>query len=130
MLTHKGFIASLEVDEGEGLIMGRVVNLTRDVITFSGKTVAGALEDFHRAVEDYLRWGEEEGFEPEKPYRGEFMVRATPGLHREIATAASILGTSVNQFMNQAAQDYLRALVRKGSLPKEVLSDEEGQASA
>lgn len=37
MLVYKGFIGKMEIDEDEQLIYGRVINLSRDGITFSGK---------------------------------------------------------------------------------------------
>lgn len=68
-MKYKGFIAKAEVDEDEGIIYGQVINLTKDGITFAGETVKEAKEDFECAVDDYLEWAEEEGFESEKPYR-------------------------------------------------------------
>ncbi len=112
MLTYKGYLGKMEVDEDEGVIYGRVINLSKDGITFSGKTVEEAKEDFHNAVDDYLAWAEEEGFEPEKPYRGEFIVRVTPKLHREVATASTIINTSLNQFVIDAIHEKLEKLQR------------------
>lgn len=37
-MTHDGYIATLEIDEGAGVIHGRVVN-ARAVLTFEGTTV-------------------------------------------------------------------------------------------
>ncbi|NCO33555.1 MAG: type II toxin-antitoxin system HicB family antitoxin [Armatimonadetes bacterium] len=45
----------MEIDEDEGVLYGRVLNVARDGVTFSGRTVAEAKEDFTRAVEDYPR---------------------------------------------------------------------------
>ena len=49
-MTYKGYFAKMEVDEDEGVIYGRVIGLSRDGITFSGKTVEESIEDFHGAV--------------------------------------------------------------------------------
>ena len=70
-MTYKGFVGSVEVDESEGMIYGRVINLTRDTVTFAGESVAEARRDFEDAVDEYLEWAREEGFEPEKPQKDE-----------------------------------------------------------
>ena len=38
-LTHDGYLAELEIDEGAGVIHGRVIN-ARAVLTFEGETLA------------------------------------------------------------------------------------------
>ena len=118
MLIYKGFIGKMEIDEDEELIYGRVINLSRDGITFSGKTVKEAEEDFRGAVDDYLEWARQEGFEPEKPYRGEIMFRPGPELHKQIATATSILNApSINQFLVNLAKEKIGDLINEGILP-------------
>ena len=121
MLTYKGFIGKMEIDENEGIIYGRVLNLSRDGITFAGKTVKDAEEDFHNAVDDYLAWAEEDGFEPEKPYRGEIIFRPGPTLHKQIALATSLLNVeSINQFLKNIAEEKINNLFQSGVLSKET----------
>jgi len=103
-LRYKGYVGKADIDEKEKMIVGRVINMAKDGITFAGKTVEETRQDFKDAVDDYLAWAGEEGFEPEKPYRGEFLVRTTPKLHREIATASALLNKSLNQFVVDALQ--------------------------
>ena len=102
-MTYKGYFAKMEVDEDEGVIYGRVIGLSKDGITFSGRTVEEAIEDFHGAVDDYLSWAAEEGFEPEKGYGGKFIVRATAEQHKKIACASAATSTSMNTFVLEAA---------------------------
>jgi predicted HicB family RNase H-like nuclease len=110
MFNYKGFIGVLQVDEDEKMLIGHVINLAKDGITFAGKTIEEAEEDFRGAVEEYLDWAKEEGFEPEKPFRGEILVRATPELHREIATASAVFQTSINQFVLDAVREKLESM--------------------
>lgn len=107
-LQYKGYVGKADIDENEKMIVGRVINMAKDGITFAGKTVEEAEEDFRRAVDDYLAWANEKGFEPEKPFRGEILVRATPELHREIATASALFDTSINQFVVDAIEERLK----------------------
>jgi len=113
MLKHRGCIGKMEIDEDEGIIYGRVVNLTKDGITFAGRTVREAKADFKRAVDDYLEWAAEDGFEPEKPYQGKLLVRATPELHREAVIASTRLDVSLNAFVVEAIQEKLARLDRE-----------------
>jgi len=121
MINYKGFIGQMEIDEDEEIIYGRVVNLAKDGITFEGKTIEEAKEDFKHAVDDYLEWAEEEGFEPEKPFQGNILVRATPELHREATIASSHMGISLNALAVEAIQEKLQRLVREEHIPSELL---------
>ena len=116
-MKYKGFIGKMEVDEDEAVIYGRVINLTKDGMTFGGETVKEAKEDFERAVDDYLEWAKEEGFEPEKPYQGNILVRTTPELHREAAIASTRIEKSLNAFAVEAIQEKLQRLDHEESVP-------------
>ncbi len=122
MFKYKGFIGKVAIDEDEKLLIGHVINLAKDGIDFAGKTVGEAEEDFHGAVDDYLSWAEEEGFEPEKPYQGNFLVRATAELHREAATASTHLGISLNNFVIDSIWEKLHRLVSAEQIPDEFVS--------
>ena len=51
------------------------------------------------SVEDYLALCAEVGKDPERPYRGEFLVRTTPEVHRAVASAAEAAGVSLNAWV-------------------------------
>jgi len=121
MFKYKGFIGKVVIDEDEKMLVGQVINLSKDGIDFTGKTVEEAEEDFRGAVDDYLAWAEEDGFEPEKPYQGNILVRATPELHREAATASADLGISLNNFVIEAIQEKLRRPVGGEHVSEEIL---------
>jgi predicted HicB family RNase H-like nuclease len=121
MFRYKGFIGKVVIDEDEKMLVGQVINLSKDGIDFSGKTVEEAQKDFQGAVDDYLAWAEEDGFEPEKPYQGNILVRATPELHREAAIASTDLGISLNNFVIEAIQEKLRRPVTRERASEETL---------
>jgi predicted HicB family RNase H-like nuclease len=98
MMHHKGYIATVELDEEAGLFHGEVVN-TRDVLTFQGTTLAELKSAFAETIADYVEWCRERGKEPERPYSGNFMLRLTPELHRRIAAAAARAGKSLNKYV-------------------------------
>ena len=116
MWKYRGFLAKFEIDEDEKMIIGQIINLSKDGITFAGETVEEAEKDFHGAVDDYLAWAKEEGFEPEKPYSGKILVRASPELHRDIATACTITGTTMNEFVIITLEDKVKSLKQNNLL--------------
>jgi hypothetical protein len=46
-------------------------------------------------VDDYLAWCKERGKQPNKPFSGSFLVRATPELHRGLNMRADADGKSL-----------------------------------
>ena len=97
-ISYKGYIAVIEPDLDDGILVGRVVN-TRDLIGFHSETIAQAIESFHAAVDEYIEDCRQRGKEPNKPYSGKFNLRLTPQLHGEIASAAAKAGKSLNQWV-------------------------------
>lgn len=100
MMTYKGYTASLEIDLEAEIIFGRVLDIN-DVVTFKGKTVEEARQEFHKSVDDYLAFCEDLGEEPDKPFSGKLPFRTTPEHHRKIFIAASKAGKSINAWMDE-----------------------------
>jgi predicted HicB family RNase H-like nuclease len=97
-VTYKNYIAQIEPDLEDGILVGRVLN-TRDIIAFHGNTIAEAIESFHAVVEEYLLDCKQRGIVPNKPYSGRFNLRVPPSLHSEVAAAAVRTGKSLNQWV-------------------------------
>lgn len=100
MMIYKGYSANLEVDVEAGIIFGRVLDIN-DVVTFKGKTVEEARQEFQKSVDDYLAFCEDLGEEPDKPFSGKLPFRTTPEHHRKIFIAASKAGKSINAWMDE-----------------------------
>jgi predicted HicB family RNase H-like nuclease len=97
-LAYKGYIARIEPDIDDGILVGRVIN-TRDKIGFHGETISEAIESFHAAIDEYLEDCHKKGIAPNKPYSGKFNLRVPPKLHSEIASRAAKSGKSLNQWV-------------------------------
>lgn len=97
MMTYRGYVASVQIDEEAELLHGEVLN-TRDVITFQADTVVAARREFIASVEDYLAFCAERGEPPEKPMPGEFVVRVGPDVHRRLHLAAKLSGQSLSSW--------------------------------
>ncbi|MBP0617255.1 type II toxin-antitoxin system HicB family antitoxin [Jiella mangrovi] len=98
IMHHRGYEARIDFDEEAESFHGEVLNL-RDVITFEGTSVEELKKAFIDSVEDYIAFCRERGEEPEKPFSGQFVVRAEPRLHRQLAVAAKRAGISLNKLV-------------------------------
>lgn len=103
MMSYKGYEAVIEFDDEAELFHGEVINL-RDVITFQGASVAELKDALKDSIEDYLAFCKERGEEPEKPFSGQFVVRADPSLHKAVFSAAKRAGVSLNKWVTAALE--------------------------
>jgi predicted HicB family RNase H-like nuclease len=96
MLEYKGYVGTVEADEGT--FVGRVAGL-RDVITFEGRSFEEVERAFRESVDDYLAFCAERGEAPDRPYSGKIPLRIEPELHRKAAACARAEGLSLNQWI-------------------------------
>ena len=102
-MKYKGYEAVIEYDEVDRLFFGRVIN-TRDVISFDGETVDELQQSFEAAIDEYLEDCKQEGKEPDKAYSGQFNLRISSELHRQISIKAKKKNLSLNSFIEQALE--------------------------
>jgi len=103
MMHYKGYEAVVEFDEDADIFHGEVMNL-RDVITFQGTSAKELKQAFAESVDDYLAFCKQRGEEPEKPFSGQFVVRAEPSLHKALTVAARRAGVSLNKWVTSALE--------------------------
>jgi predicted HicB family RNase H-like nuclease len=101
MIEYKGYTGVIEFDASIDAFHGRVVGL-QDVVTFQGRSLDELRREMAESVEDYLELCSQAGKDPERPYRGEFLVRTTSELHRAVATEAEASGMSLNAWVEAA----------------------------
>lgn len=107
MIEYKGYTGVFEFDPSIDAFHGRVLGL-QDVVTFEGRSLDELRGEMAESVEDYLELCAEVGKDPERPYRGEFLVRTTPEVHRAVATAAEAAGMSLNAWVETAITTVVR----------------------
>ena len=98
MIDYKGYTGVFELDPSIDAFHGRIVGL-RDVVTFEGRSLDELRRAMAESVEDYLELCAEAGKDPERSYRGEFLVRTSPELHRAVAVEAESAGMSLNAWV-------------------------------
>ena len=76
-MEYKGYVGSVEFSQEDEVFFGKVQGL-RTLISYEGSNATELVNDFHDAVDDYLKLCEDEGKEPEKASEGSFNVRFSP----------------------------------------------------
>jgi predicted HicB family RNase H-like nuclease len=105
VLEYKGYVGSAEVDLDDGILHGTVQGIN-DVVHYEGNTVEELRQAFRDSVDEYLRFCEECGDEPQKPYSGRFVARVDEELHRRAAAIAAAEGISLNDLVNRAIHQH------------------------
>jgi predicted HicB family RNase H-like nuclease len=109
IFQHGPYVAEVELDSEEHSFHGRVINLAKDGFDFWGRDPERLQAEFARSAEEYEAFCREQGREPEKPYSGNFLVRANPALHRAVAMRAALAGKSINAWVTDALERAARA---------------------
>lgn len=102
LLKYKGYTGSVEFNEEDNCLYGKVQGLKKVLISYEGTTIMEIKQDFESAVDGYLAGCAARGIEPAKPYSGRFVVRMPSELHSRIAGIAAATGTTINDFINRA----------------------------
>ncbi len=101
-LRYKGYTGSVEYSEEYNCLFGKVLGLRKDAITYEGDSIESLKKDFQDAIDFYLQSCKERGVAPAKPYSGKLVLRMPSDLHSRIAIAASMAGTTINDYINRA----------------------------
>ena len=100
-LNYKNYTGSVCFSEEDAVFHGKVVGI-KALISFEGDSVSAITDDFHKAVDEYLKFCAAKGKEPEKPFKGSFNVRISADLHRKLAITATTRGVSLNTLVEDA----------------------------
>lgn len=100
ILEYKRYIAQLDFDLDDNIIVGRVIN-TNEIITFHAKTLSEAKQAFEDVIDTYLDACITEGISASRPYSGKFNLRIDPDLHKQLTVEAAQVGLSLNKFTEE-----------------------------
>lgn len=124
MATYKGYTADIKVDEESKLLVGRVLDI-KDKISFHGETVDAAIQEFEKSIDSYLKFCEEVGQKPDKPFSGKLPFRTTPSIHREIFLASAKDDKSINAWMEETLVSALNQQSVNSPSVQAILDNEE-----
>lgn len=107
-MKYKGYTGSVEYDPDDRIFHGSVDNIT-DIVTFQGDSVDELEKAFRDSVDEYLEFCAEDGVEAQRPCSGKFVLRVSPEMHREAASAARTQDESLNGWITGAIRMRLAA---------------------
>jgi predicted HicB family RNase H-like nuclease len=106
-LKYKNYIGSVEYSEADNCLVGKVLGMTKDSITYEGKTIDELKADFEAGIDSYLEGCAVMGVTPRKGYNGILNVRIPSPVHCKIAMLAERKGTSINAVIRDAIERRL-----------------------
>lgn len=106
-LEYKGYKGTVEYSKEDDCLVGKVVGMHHDLIVYEGNTLNELRQDFKNAVDSYIEGCLAEGIQPRKPFSGKLVLRMTSEQHSRLADAASVSGTTINDFINRAIASEL-----------------------
>ena len=103
-MKYKGYTAIVKFDDDAKTFRGEVAD-TSDVITFENSNANKIEEEFHRSVDEYLKFCTEMKREPEKPFSGRLLLRLDAELHRKLYLKSLQESASINQLIVNAVRE-------------------------
>ena len=101
-MDYKGYIAKVEYDDSVGMLHGEVINAAPyPIVTFEATDVDDLRREFHKSIDDYLKWCAEDGVEPRRGFSGKLILRMGPDLHRQVSVEAAANNLSINEWITQ-----------------------------
>lgn len=109
MMAYKGYFGSVHYSDEDQIFHGKI-EFIRSLVSYEGTDVRSLRTAFKEAVDDYLKLCEDEGKEPETPFKGSFNVRTGTDLHRRAMLFAKSKGTNLNSIITDALEKYLSTI--------------------
>lgn len=106
IMKYKGYEGTADIDMERGVCRGKIL-LIDDLVTYESESPKDLKKQFEDAVEDYLQTCAELGRKPQFPLKGQFNVRVTPALHKELVLRAASEEVSLNEIVSRACDAYV-----------------------
>jgi predicted HicB family RNase H-like nuclease len=98
-LKYKGYSGTVEYSEEDNCLFGKIIGMSKNVITYEGKTIEELKADFEAGIDLYLDSCKERGVKPQKPYSGSLNIRIPSEIHSQLALKAQMTGRSINSII-------------------------------
>lgn len=106
ILKYKGYEGSTELDTTRGICRGKIL-LINDLVTYESDSIKELQKAFEEAVEDYLQTCRELGRTPQVSLKGQFNVRVSPAVHKELILRAAREEVSLNEIVSRACEAFV-----------------------
>ena len=106
LLEYKGYSTVIEYSAEDMVLHGKIEGIN-DLVTFESESAKDIEKEFQAAVDDYLQMCQELDQEPNKAYSGNFNVRISPMLHKQLVMNTLRTGMTLNKTVAFAIDEYL-----------------------
>jgi len=106
IMKYKGYEGTAVLDVQRGICRGKIL-LINDLITYESESPKEIEKQFQEAVDDYLETCRELGRKPQVPLKGQFNVRVSPDLHKQLVLRATADDVSLNEIVSRACEAYV-----------------------
>lgn len=104
-LEYKGYFGSVEYSKIDDCLLGKVLGMNKDSITYEGSNLEELKADFEAGIDSYLEGCAMLGIKPRKAFSGSLNVRISSEVHSHIAMLAEKAGVSINAFIKQTLEE-------------------------
>ena len=108
IMRFKGYAGTVEYSAEDKLFFGEIAFIN-DTVLFEGETVKELETNFKAAVNHYLETCKKTGKEPQKAFKGLFLARINPEIHKKAALVALQRKISLNKLVELAIEHEIEA---------------------
>lgn len=109
-LEYKGYSGSVEYSKADNCLVGKVLGMNKDSITYEGNNIDDLKADFEAAIDSYIEGCAKLGIKPRKAYSGTLNIRIPSEIHSRVAILAEKSGISINAFIKEALEEKVHAI--------------------
>ncbi|MDR0681972.1 MAG: type II toxin-antitoxin system HicB family antitoxin [Dysgonamonadaceae bacterium] len=106
-LEYKGYYGSVEYNKEDKSLYGKVLGMSKDLISYEGFSIEELESDFRAGIDSYIEGCKELGIKPRKSYNGVLNIRIPSEIHGKIAMIAENSGTTINAFIRESIERRL-----------------------
>ena len=105
-LEYKGYHTVIVYNSDDRVLCGKIEGIN-DLVVFESTSPVDIVDEFHKAVDDYLEFCKELNVSPDKTDSGNFNVRISPDCHRSLSMIAVREGVSLNTIVGRSCMQYI-----------------------
>ncbi|WP_323142760.1 type II toxin-antitoxin system HicB family antitoxin [Massilia phyllosphaerae] len=106
ILKYKSYEGTTEIDLARGVCRGKIL-LIDDLVTYECESPRELQKQFEEAVDDYIETCKELGRPAQVPLKGQFNVRVSPDIHKQLVLRAASDEVSLNEVVSRACEAYV-----------------------
>ncbi len=129
-MTYRGYTASIEFSKMDDCFIGEVLGMRLAMISFEGASIEELRQDFHNAIDFYLKDCAANNEEPERPSSFDIQLELPADIFSRITSAAEAAGHSTNDMIVSTLETAYPAANAKVKSPRQKVVSARAKSSA